>query len=366
MSIVQKIKEVSAFAIEKIYKIPASADDIAVNQTKPEFEGNYTVVLFTLVKQLKKSPELIGQEIGNYLLETSKEIFTDYNVIKGFLNLSVSDQYLVQFLSEDIRDNRIENKNPAPGKRIIVEYSSPNTNKPLHLGHLRNNFLGWSVAAILKARGNQVYKTCIVNDRGIHICKSMIAWELFANGQTPDTTHTKGDHFVGDYYVKCETLIKEEAAAIQLEVEKGHYEAINEKDKQKLVELQELINAIIGDNDRDKEKLKKLNEDRKELIRSNTSIMRKAQRMLLDWENGEPKVIDLWKRMNTWVYKGFDETYERIGSDFDKIYYESQTYLLGRKFVEEGLRKGVFFRKHDGSVWIDLTKEGLDEKLVLR
>jgi arginyl-tRNA synthetase len=323
MSLVQKVKEVSAKAIEDVFKVQASADDILVNQTKPEFEGDYTVVLFALVKQLRQSPEQLGKQIGEYLVENNKELFTAYNVIKGFLNLTVNDQYFNNFLSQNYANAEI-GKLEKNNKKIIVEYSSPNTNKPLHLGHLRNNFLGWSVAEILKANGNNVVKTCVVNDRGIHICKSMIAWELFSNGATPETTGTKGDHFVGDYYVKFS----------------------NEHKK----ETEKLIAA--GQS--------------KEEAERNAPIMQKTQQMLVDWEDGKPQVIDLWKRMNNWVYKGFDETYQRIGSDFDKIYYESETYLLGKKFVEQGLEQGIFYRKDDGSVWIDLTSEGLDEKLVLR
>jgi arginyl-tRNA synthetase len=323
MSLVQKIKEVSAKAIKDLFKVPAAADNILVNQTKTEFEGDYTVVLFALIKQLRQSPEQLGKRIGDYLVENNKELFTSFNVIKGFLNLSVSDNYFSDFLSNNFSDASI-GKLPKTNKKIIIEYSSPNTNKPLHLGHLRNNFLGWSVAEILKANGNDVAKTCVVNDRGIHICKSMIAWELFANGATPESSQMKGDHFVGDYYVKFS----------------------NEHKK----ETEELIAA--GQS--------------KEEAERNAPIMQKTQQMLLDWEKGKPEVIDLWKQMNSWVYRGFDETYKRIGTDFDKIYYESETYLLGKKFVEQGLEQGVFYRKDDGSVWIDLANEGLDEKLVLR
>lgn len=323
MSLLQKIKEAGAKAIEDLYKVPVAADDVLVNQTKPEFEGDYTVVLFALVKQLRKSPEQLGTEIGEQLLKDNSELFTSFNVIKGFLNLSVNDAYFTQFLSQNFSASEIEKRAGKPEK-VMVEYSSPNTNKPLHLGHLRNNFLGWSVAEILKATGNDVMKTCIVNDRGIHICKSMIAWELFGNGDTPDTTGVKGDHFVGDYYVKFS----------------------NEHKK----EMQDLVAA--GQT--------------KEEAERNAPIMQQTQQMLVDWENGKPEVMKLWKEMNSWVYKGFDETYKRIGIDFDKTYYESETYLLGRKFVEMGLEKGVFYRKEDGSVWIDLTDEGLDEKLVLR
>jgi arginyl-tRNA synthetase len=281
------------------------------------------VVLFALVKQLRQSPEQLGKQMGDYLVENNSDLFTAYNVIKGFLNLSVSDKYFTDFLSTNFANESI-GRSSSTNKKIIIEYSSPNTNKPLHLGHLRNNFLGWSVAEILKANGNDVEKTCVVNDRGVHICKSMIAWEMFSNGATPETTHTKGDHFVGDYYVKFS----------------------NEHKK----ETEKLIAA--GQS--------------KEEAERNAPIMQKTQQMLVDWEDGKPQVIDLWKRMNNWVYKGFDETYQRIGSDFDKIYYESETYLLGKKFVEQGLEQGIFYRKDDGSVWIDLTSEGLDEKLVLR
>jgi len=323
MSLVQKVKEAGAKAIADLFKITIVADDVLVNQTKPEFEGDYTVVLFALVKQLRKSPEQLGNEIGGQLLKDNGELFTSFNVIKGFLNLSVNDSYFTQFLSENFSKPEIEKKSGLPQK-VMVEYSSPNTNKPLHLGHLRNNFLGWSVAEILKATGNDVMKTCIVNDRGIHICKSMIAWQLFGNGETPQTTGIKGDHFVGDYYVKFS----------------------NEHKK----EMQELVEAGQTKEEADR----------------NAPIMQKTQQMLVDWENGKPEVMELWRKMNSWVYKGFDQTYKRIGSDFDKTYYESETYLLGREFVETGLEKGVFYRKEDGSVWIDLADEGLDEKLVLR
>jgi arginyl-tRNA synthetase len=323
MSLVQKIKEISAKAIEDVFKISLSADAILVNQTKPEFEGDYTIVLFALIKQLRQSPELLGKQMGDYLVEHNKELFAAYNVIKGFLNLTVTDTYFTGFLSQQYSNNEI-GKLPKTASKIVVEYSSPNTNKPLHLGHLRNNFLGWSVAEILKANGNDVLKTCVVNDRGIHICKSMIAWQQFSNGATPESTGVKGDHFVGDYYVKFS----------------------NEHKK----ETEELIAA--GQS--------------KEEAERKAPIMQRTQQMLLDWENGKPEVIDLWKKMNDWVYKGFDETYKRIGSDFDKIYYESETYLLGKQFVEQGLKQGVFYRKEDGSVWINLTDEGLDEKLVLR
>jgi arginyl-tRNA synthetase len=321
MSLVSVIREYTAAAIRDIYKIPSSVDDILVSQTKPEFEGDYTIVLFALVKSLKQSPDKLGNEIGGYLTEKHADVFTSFNIIKGFLNLVIADSVFTETLKSSI----ITYKVPADhSKKIMVEYSSPNTNKPLHLGHLRNNFLGWSIAEILKQCGHEVMKSCIVNDRGIHICKSMIAWQLFADGATPESTSIKGDHFVGDYYVRFNDEYKKEVS--------------------------ELLAAGKSKEQAEKE----------------APIMEKTQQMLVDWENGKPEVMDLWTKMNNWVYKGFDETYKRIGSDFDKTYYESQTYLLGRKFVDIGLERGVFFRKDDGSVWIDLTADGLDEKLVLR
>ncbi len=320
MNLIAHVKESAAKAIESIYKI--YVDDVTVSQTKPEFDGDYTIVLFSLVKSLKLSPEVIGNQIGDFLIINYAHLFTNYNIIKGFLNLTIIDDYLIQFLKANKNESAGESINSK--QKIIVEYSSPNTNKPLHLGHLLNNFLGLSVAEILKANGNDILKTCIVNDRGIHICKSMIAWQLFADGATPESTKTKGDHFVGDYYVR-----------------------FNEEYKK---ETNELIEQGLP----------------KEEAERQAPIMQNTQQMLVDWEKGKPEVMELWKRMNTWVYKGFDETYNHIGTDFDKTYYESETYLPGKKFVEAGLEKGILYRKEDGSVWIDLTDEGLDEKLLLR
>lgn len=322
MSVVSLLKERTAQAVENLYKVPALAGNVLVNETKPEFEGDYTIVLFALVKSLKIAPDKLGTEIGSFLVQNHPEFITGFNMIKGFLNLTIADAYFTNFLNQTT--NELTSQLPSTGKKIIVEYSSPNTNKPLHLGHLRNNFLGWSVAQILKAAGNEVFKTCIANDRGIHICKSMIAWERFSNGATPESTGIKGDHLVGDYYVKFNNVYKEQIAAL---TEKGVAKDVAEKE---------------------------------------APIMQQTQQMLLDWESGKPDVLSLWRKMNSWVYKGFDETYKRIGSDFDKIYYESETYLLGKKFVEDGLKKGVLYKKEDGSVWIDLTADGLDEKLLLR
>ncbi|HEY2720860.1 MAG TPA: arginine--tRNA ligase [Chitinophagaceae bacterium] len=323
MSIADQIKSFAARALKELYGLDLKEIDLTVNSTKPEFEGDYTVVLFSLVKQLKKSPEQIGKELGGYLTAQHPTIFNAYNVIKGFLNLGVANQYWINFLQTNFLASKFGVRS-SNGIKVIVEYSSPNTNKPLHLGHLRNNFLGWSVAEILEANGCEVVKTCVVNDRGIHICKSMLAWQLFANGATPESTNMKGDHFVGSYYVKFDEEYKKEVG--------------------------DLVDNGINKEQAEKE----------------APLMKATQQMLLDWELGKPEVIDLWKKMNNWVYEGFDVTYKRIGSDFDKIYYESGTYLLGKKFVEEGLKKDVFFKKDDGSTWIDLSPDGLDQKLVLR
>jgi arginyl-tRNA synthetase len=323
MDIISQIRTATSNALKEKFQFDLAPVDIAVNETKPEFEGDYTVVLFSFVKQLKRSPEVLGNELGQALLAGNPELFSAFNVIKGFLNLTVADSRWIDFLRTE-HANAAFGRQPANGKKVMVEYSSPNTNKPLHLGHLRNNFLGWSIAEIYKAGGYEIVKTCIANDRGIHICKSMVAWQLFANGATPESTGIKGDHLVGDYYVMFGTVHKEQMAEL-----------------------------IAGGMD-------------KEQAEKEAPIMKMAQQMLVDWEAGKPDVIELWKKMNSWVYAGFDVTYKRIGSDFDKTYYESNTYLLGKELVEQGLEKGVFFKKDDGSVWIDLTADGLDQKIVQR
>jgi arginyl-tRNA synthetase len=323
MDIVNQIRTAARRAILDNYQLDLEGEEILVNETKPEFEGDYTLVLFSFVKKLKKNPESLGHELGQRLLESSPDLFARFNVIKGFLNLTLADKTWVQFLQEQYSNPRFGLKDRL-GRKVMVEYSSPNTNKPLHLGHLRNNFLGWSVAAIYRANGYDIVKTCIANDRGIHICKSMIAWQLYASGATPQSTGIKGDHFVGDYYVRFGTEHK--------------------KQTQQLME----------------------NGMSREEAEREAPIMKAAQKMLVDWEAGKPDVIELWRTMNGWVYSGFDQTYQRIGTDFDKIYYESDTYLLGKDLVEYGLKKNVFFKKDDGSVWIDLTSDGLDEKIVQR
>jgi arginyl-tRNA synthetase len=323
MSFNSIIQAAAIKSLSEIYGSEFSAKDFQINETKPEFKGDYTIVLFALVKTLKKSPEALGNELGENLLKTNPGFFSGYNVIKGFLNLEINDDQLTALLQNSYEDLDF-GKKAANHKKVMVEYSSPNTNKPLHLGHLRNIFLGWSVAEILKANGYEVIKSAIVNDRGIHICKSMIAWEMFANGATPESTHEKGDHLVGDYYVKFNDEYKKEVAQL---IESGTPKETAEKE---------------------------------------APIMKQTTKMLLDWEQEKPEVRELWNKMNGWVYKGFDDTYSRIGADFDHTFYESNTYLLGKDFVQEGLQKNILFKKENGSVWIDLSDVGLDEKLVLR
>ena len=323
MSIVKHLQKSTIESLSALYNQPFSEKDFQVNMTKPEFEGDYTVVMFSLVKSLKLSPDAIGNELGGYLVKNYPQLFTAYNIIKGFLNLTVADSYWQQLLQKNHSDI-CYGKKEMNGKKVMVEYASPNTNKPLHLGHLRNIFLGWSVAEILKANGYEVIKSCIVNDRGIHICKSMIAWQLFGNGATPQSTGIKGDHLVGEYYVKFNDAYKEQVA--------------------------ELVAAGKSKDEAEKE----------------APIMKATQQMLLDWEDGKPDVMELWRTMNGWVYAGFDVTYNNIGADFDKIYYESDTYLLGKDIVQQGMDKKVFYQKEDSSIWIDLTADGLDEKIVQR
>lgn len=323
MDLVSQIKKITEAAVFENYQHQIDASKIQVNETKAEFEGDYTVVLFALSKLLGKPAEDIGNALGRQIMALEPALVSRFNVVKGFLNLSVSDSYWINFLQRSWLNDHYGQAEKV-GHRVMVEYSSPNTNKPLHLGHLRNNFLGWSVSEIYKANGYDTVKTCIANDRGIHICKSMVAWKLFGHDATPASTGTKGDHFVGDYYVLFSIEHKKE--------------------------VQQLVASGMNADEADK----------------SAPIMQAAQQMLVDWESGEPSVIELWKTMNSWVYSGFDQTYKRIGSDFDRIYYESETYLLGKTLVEYGLEKKVFFKQQDGSVWIDLTQDGLDQKIVQR
>jgi len=322
MQLIQNLKQATADAIQSIYQVQIKSEQVLVNATKPEIEGDYTIVLFAFVKQLGKSPDELGNALGEAVMAKMPGTITAFNIVKGFLNFTISDQFWLDYIQATDTSKLVTPT--ADPKKIMVEYSSPNTNKPLHLGHLRNNFLGWSIAEILKLQGNDVVKTCIVNDRGIHICKSMIAWQLFANGATPESTHMKGDHFVGDYYVKYNDAYK--------------------------AEMETLIAGGMS----------------KEIAEQEAPIQKAAQAMLLKWEQGDADTMALWKRMNEWVYTGFDVTYKKIGSDFFKTYYESNTYLLGKDLVDQGLSKKVFYQKEDSSVWIDLTSDGLDEKIVRR
>ena len=316
------ITEAVVRAVKHIYQTDITAENINLQETRKEFEGQVTVVTFPFTKFSRKSPEQTGAEIGQYLQNNLPEI-ASFNVVKGFLNISLADRYWLDQLYTQILPDEFAVVKPN-GKKIMVEYSSPNTNKPLHLGHVRNNLLGFSVSQILSAAGFEVVKANLVNDRGIHICKSMLAWQLFGNGETPVSTGEKGDHLVGKYYVIFDKEYKKEIEFLKSE---GQTE---------------------------------------EEAKKNAPLIKAAQQMLQKWEAGDEDILNLWKTMNTWVYDGFGKTYNALGVAFDKFYYESDTYLLGKDIVEEGLTKGVFFEKEDGSVWIDLTADGLDEKLVRR
>ncbi len=298
------------------------SNSIELQQTKKEFEGDITLVVFPLVKELKMNPKEIAEKIGDYLVENSSVV--SYNVVSGFLNLSIADEHYLS-LFNSVKDNSNYGfSDTISDEAVMVEYSSPNTNKPLHLGHIRNNLLGYSMSEIYKASGKKVYKTQIINDRGIHICKSMIAWLDFGNGETPSSTNTKGDKFVGDYYIKFDEVYKKE--------------------------VEELVKSGTSEEE----------------AQQNAPILLRAKEMLISWESGDEEVVGLWKKMNGWVYEGFEETYKNLGVDFDSYYYESNTYLLGKEFISSGLKSGVFYKKDDGSVWCDLTEDGLDEKIVLR
>ena len=320
MSIENTIAQAVKDAVRSIYE--KELQSVEIQPTRKDFEGDVTVMVFPMLRTVKGNPALISEEIGGYLKENIKEI-ADFNVVKGFLNLVISDQYYLEFFGKIKNDPSFGHK-PAEGKAVMVEYSSPNTNKPLHLGHVRNNLLGYAVAEIIKASGKKVYKTQIINDRGIHICKSMLAWQKFGHGETPQSTGKKGDKLVGDYYVKFDKAYKEEQSYL---VAQGKTKEEAEKQAPLILE---------------------------------------AQEMLRKWEKGDPETVALWKMMNHWVYDGFEQTYKALGVDFDAYYYESETYLLGKDIIEEGLKKGVFYRKEDNSVWCDLTPDGLDEKIVLR
>ena len=322
MNIQQHIITATINAVKELYNQDLPEAQVNLQDTRSEFEGEITIVVFPVVRFSKKSPEATANDLGEYLKEHIEEI-TAFNVVKGFLNLSIVSSYWIDLFQTDLLKESFGTI-PSNGKKVMVEYSSPNTNKPLHLGHVRNNLLGYSVSELLKASGSEVYKVNLVNDRGIHICKSMLAWQKWGNGETPESSGLKGDHLVGKYYVIFDKEYKKEIEALK---EAGQTEDEGKK---------------------------------------NAPLIKEAQAMLLAWEAGDEEVISLWKKMNGWVYDGFAVSYKNLGVDFDQYYYESNTYLLGKDTVEEGLAKGVFFKKPDGSVWIDLTEDGLDQKLVLR
>ncbi len=318
-----KIKVHLSIALQQLYKLDAGSSGIVIENTSPDYEGDFTFVVFPYLKTSRKNPEQTAQEIGKFLKENFSEL-ESFNVIKGFLNLSIKTDYWLRFLLEQHQNENFGKAEPNSKQAVLVEYSSPNTNKPLHLGHVRNNLLGFAVAEILEANGH-IVKTCnLVNDRGIHICKSMVAWMRFGNGETPESSGLKGDHLAGKYYVEFDKQYKKEIESLRLS-------------GMSIEEAEKKAPSIIA-----------------------------AQDMLVKWESHDPETIRVWKTMNEWVYAGFDETYKKLGVRFDKFYYESNTYLLGKEIVQEGLDNGVFFKKDDGSVWIDLTEDGLDEKLVLR
>ena len=332
MNIESQITQTAIEAVKQLYGQEVSTDSLQPQKTKSNFQGNLTLVVFPLLKISRKKPEDTAEEIGAYLKEHCEAV-ADYNVVKGFLNLTISTEAWVGLLNDINAQPHFGERQPTEDSPLVmVEYSSPNTNKPLHLGHVRNNLLGWSLAKIMEANGNKVIKTNIVNDRGIHICKSMLAWLKWGNGETPESSGKKGDHLIGDYYVAFDKHYREECAQLKAEyIAQGMDE-----------------------------------EKAEEKAKAEAPLIKEAHEMLVKWEQGDPEVRALWQRMNEWVYAGFDETYKALGVSFDKIYYESNTYLEGKKKVEEGLAKGLFFRKEDNSVWADLTGEGLDQKLLLR
>ena len=325
MEIANKIVSAVKAGIQELYGTEVSESMIQLQETRPEFEGQLTVVVFPFLKISRKKPEDTAQDLGTFLKTQIPEVIQDFNVIKGFLNLTIQPSQWIDLLL-DIQQQEHFGFVPVTedSPLVMIEYSSPNTNKPLHLGHVRNNLLGWALANVMQANGNKVVKTNIVNDRGIHICKSMLAWQYYGNGETPESSGKKGDHLIGDYYVAFDQHYREQVKEL---VEKGMDE---------------------------------------ETAKQEVPLIKEAHDMLVKWEQNDPEVRSLWKRMNDWVYAGFDETYKALGVGFDKIYYESETYLEGREKVEEGLEKGLFYRREDGSVWADLTPEGLDEKLLLR
>ncbi|HZJ19779.1 MAG TPA: arginine--tRNA ligase [Pricia sp.] len=357
----QKVKEV--FLNDFSMELPT----VDFQPTRKDFEGDITVMIFPMLRHVKGNPVKIGEQIGAFL-EKEVDAVSGFNVIQGFLNVTIDDAYYLDFFNGIKNDSEYGFVTELKKDAVMVEYSSPNTNKPLHLGHIRNNLLGYSVAEILKASGKKVYKTQIINDRGIHICKSMLAWQRFGNGETPESTGLKGDKLVGNYYVKFNEELEKEAKPLYESLLKQDFpERLNKINADSLKKLSTKIKSL--EKDSSKESAKKCQVLKDELYMwavGFTGLMSEANQMLRKWEAGDNKIVALWETMNGWVYKGFEETYKNLGVDFDTLYYESDTYLLGKDVVAEGLQKGVFYRKDDGSVWIDLTDDGLDEKIVLR
>ena len=358
MNLEQALSDHIASAIETLYG--SNPQPVKLERTNPDFAGDYTFVVFPLLRLSKSIPEATANAIGESLKENAP-IVADFNVVKGFLNIVLKTDIYADFLKSEWNNASFGQTSLGAGKKVMVEYSSPNTNKPLHLGHVRNNLLGVSVANLYKAAGYEVVMANLVNDRGIHICKSMIAWQKFGNGETPESTGMKGDHLVGKYYVIFENALRDQTLPVIETAIAGNWTPEGDVAQTK-------YSAILGQLQKATEdkQIAKLKDDIKELVRNQSALMRETQQMLRDWEAGVPEVISLWKTMNAWVYSGFEKTYARMGVSFDQYYYESDTYKLGKDVVEEGLRNGVFYRKDDGSVWIDLREDGLDEKLVLR
>ena len=357
MNIEGEIIEGIEKAITALFASP-EAPSVKIEKTKSDFVGDYTYVVFPIVRLSRKSPEQTAEEIGQYL-KTNCQIINNFNVIKGFLNLEVEDSVWHHYLQ--LNWNKTAFSLPSKNEKVMVEYSSPNTNKPLHLGHIRNNLLGYSLSQIFDNNGYEVIKANLINDRGIHICKSMLAWKLFGNNETPESTGLKGDHLVGRYYVVFENKLREQTANDIENAIAGNFTFADATIQKRYVDVLEKLNAA-----KDEKQIAKFSDDIKELVRNNSQLLLTCQEMLRQWEAGDKETIALWEMMNGWVYKGFESTYARLGVAFDKYYYESNTYKLGKDIVQEGLAKGVFYQKPDNSVWIDLTNDGLDEKLVQR
>ena len=361
-----KIKACLVENATKVFGTPINEKQIQFQKTRKDVEGDLTLVTFAFTKVLKASPEQVGEKIGVYLKESLDEV-KDFNVIKGFLNIILTEEYWIKQLIAAEKNPKFGYATEKSGETYMVEYSSPNTNKPLHLGHLRNNFLGYSVAEILKANGHKVIKTQIINDRGVHICKSMLAWDRFApkdksgKKETPQSSGMKGDHFVGKYYIEFEKQLIKEAFKLAEKARKSDFSEFDDETGEKLDKLFTLFEETT-----DEKKKSNLKGKIAGFLKNQTTLLRDAQEMLVKWEAKDPQVYLLWNTMNGWVYEGFDSTYKRMGVDFDKLYYESDTYLIGKDYVLKGLNDGTFYKKEDGSVWADLSDVGLDEKLLLR